>query len=403
MIDFKNANVKKLTDFIRSGCKDTLGKTGIECEHFIVDENNEAVSFYGKNGVEEILNRLREFYPNQVFSNNYLVGLDDGVTYITLEPASQIEVSIIPMDSLSEIEKTYNSFLQRISNILKSLNYSLITSGYQPSSKVDLLPLIPKGRYEMMDSYFLSKGNRARYMMRGSASVQVNIDYLDETDFVKKFTVANALSPIFYLITDNSTVFEGEAYKGYSLRSWIWEQVDSSRCGFLKCNSFEDYARWIYSMEPIFIQEEGKDIFTHRRTNEELFSGKEITENDIKHILSMAFPNVRAKQFIEIRTGDSLPVDLMLSYAALIKGILYNKSAVDELYNQFSDVSVEDMKKQMSLIREKGFECDFYGNDMKFILTQLFSYAENGLTGDERCYLSTLCDISLDFKTPKEI
>lgn len=401
MIDYKKININRLTEFISYGCKEECKNIGVECEHFIVNSDNEAVNFYGDNGVCHILERLSVCYPQKSYSQNQLVGLNDGVVYITLEPAAQIEVSIIPLDSLEKISNVYSEFLSRINAVLSEYNYSLVTKGYQPKSLVDDLELIPKDRYEMMDSYFLSKGNKARYMMRGSASVQVNIDYIDEKDFALKFRLANILSPLFYLLTDNADVFEGKAYNGYSLRSWVWEQVDESRCGFYDFTTFEEYAEWIYSTEPIFIIND-KEEFTSRKTNEEIFSDKELSRDHIKHIFSMVFPNVRVKQFIEIRTGDSLPFDLMIGYAAFIKGLFYNKRAVDKLNEIFCDITVDQMKNQMLLIRENGFDCSFYNMDLKALTEMVFRFAKEGLSEDERHYIEPLENISLKQKTPKD-
>lgn len=400
----KNNNVKKITDFIYSGIKSECKKNiGIECEHFIVGKSGEAVSFYGENGVEEILKSLSEFYPHKTYSNGHLVGLDDGQLYITLEPAAQIETSIAPFDDLGKIKEIYSIFCQNINFILRGYNYTLVTAGYQPKSKADDLDLIPKDRYALMDSYFVSNGNKPRYMMRGSASVQVNIDYFSEIDFIEKFRLANLLSPMLYLITDNAEYFEGEKCRGFSARSFVWENVDDSRCGFLDLRSFEEYAAWLYSTQPIFIQNNGNDEFCDNKTNEEIFENKELSQDDIKHIMSMVFPNVRVKQFIEIRAGDSMPVDFMLAYACLIKGVFYNSEAVRELIDMFAYVSVDDMKNQIKIIRTNGFNCDYYGYNLKELIVKVFELAESTLTMDERTLIMPLKESALSFLTPKQI
>lgn len=404
MIDFKNENIEKITDFIASGVKSQNSKKiGVECEHIITDKKNKAVSFYGDCGIGQVLNLLAEFYPNRTYSDGYLVGLDDGKVFITLEPAAQIEVSIIPLESIKDIERLYCSFVKKITPILHRFGYQLLNVGYHPTAKADNLLLIPKERYRLMDSFFIAKGNKPRYMMRGSASVQVNIDYFSESDFAGKFRLANLLTPLFYLITDNVVIFEGEEYDKYSARSFAWENVDNSRCGFLNFGTFKEYAQWIYSKEPIFIQENGEDVFCENQSNEEIFKEKQITLNDIKHIMSMVFPNVRVKQFIEIRAGDSMPVEYMLAYACLIKGLFYNPDAVKEINSMFGYVTVEDMINQISLIRENGFNCNYYGYDMKKLINKVFDLAEEKLTAEEKQILIPLKDSATDFKTLKQL
>lgn len=403
MINFKKENINRITDFIKSGVKKHLNKKiGVECEHIITDSNFKAVSFYGANGVEEILKDLSQFYPEKTYSDGYLVGLNNGEIFITLEPAAQIEVSIIPLEKVKEIEKLYLAFIDNITPILKKYGYILNNLGYHPSSKADDLPLIPKERYRLMDSYFISNGYSPRYMMRGSASVQVNIDYFNENDFVQKYRLANLLTPLFYLITDNSEVFEGSVYNKYSARSFAWDNVDNSRCGFLDIKSFEEYARWVYSTQPIFIQKKDNDIFCENMSNEEIFKKQLLSLEDIKHIMSIVFPNVRVKQFIEIRAGDSMPTEFMLAYACLIKGLFYNSETINCINSMFDFVSVDDMINQIGLIRDNGFNCDYYGYDMKILLEKVFILAEKELDYEERQFLMPLKTTALSFKPIKQ-
>ena len=404
MSDFKTTNIKKITEYITAGIKANPGRNiGVECEHIITQKDNQPVSFYGENGIASVLEELSVFYPNKTYSDGFLVGLNDDKVFITLEPAAQLEVSIIPLESIEYIKTLYLNFKSNIEKVLTKYSYRLLTVGYHPTAKADDLPLIPKERYRLMDSYFISKGNRPRYMMRGSASVQVNIDYFSEYDFVQKFRLANLLSPLLYLITDNTEIFEAETYQGFSARSLAWERVDNSRCGFLDFSAFKEYSEWLYSTEPVFIQSDGKNVFCPDMNNESIFENKELTDDDISHILSMVFPNVRVKRFIEIRAADSMPCDLMLSYASLIKGLFYNSDAVESLNSMFAFVGTEDMYSQIRLIRNQGFNCKYYGYDIKTVLEKVFCFAKEGLDDEEKCFIDPLMQPALHLFTPKQL
>ncbi len=404
MIDYKKENINRITDYISSGIKkEGTQKIGIECEHFITNADCSPVSFYGEKGVEKILELLRELYPDATFSDGHLVGLNDGKVYITLEPAAQIEVSIIPFDDINKIKDLYLLFVKRIKKILDTFGYQLHTVGYHPGAEADDLCLIPKERYRLMDSYFKSIGNTPQYMMRGSASVQVNIDYFSEDDFAQKFRLANLLTPMFYLITDNAKTFEKNNFEGFSARSFAWENVDSSRCGALDFKFFRQYAAWIYSGCPVFIQQNNKDIACYNKTNENIFDSKLLTEDEIKHILSMVFPDVRVKQFIEIRAGDSMPPDYMFAYAALIKGLFYNKSAVEKINNMFFYVSEFDIRQQIKTIRCNGFDCQYFCTDFYKVIEKVFSLAEENLSSEEKQLMQPLKKSALSLKTPKQL
>lgn len=408
MSNYTNANIKKIEEFILTGCKQSGERNiGIECEHFIVDKNGRAVSYYGENSVESIMNQLSLFYPNKEYSEGHLIALNDGVVFITLEPAAQIETSIIPGSDLFKIRDEYQKFVSRITAILESFSYSLLSLGYQPKSKADDLRIIPKERYKLMDSYFKSKGTNARWMMRGSASVQANIDYFDSADFSLKYKITALLAPLFYLITDNACVFEGERYSGRSARSFIWQNVDDSRCKlpeavFNAGFTAESYAKWIYSTEPIFIiDNNGKVKSTGFDSNEKLFFYREITTQEIKHIMSMVFPNVRVKQFIEIRTGDSMAPEYSFAYTAMIKGLFYNKSVLKELESILSVVSYQEYSSLTANLREFGFNAEYAGMSVKTLMKMLFSFAKENLTDEEKKMLEPLEALSYSEKTPK--
>lgn len=402
MKNLKEININKIVDYIASGEKACSDKNiGIECEHFITDKNGEAVSFYGERGVESILYELSDFYQQKVFSEGHLVGLSDGILYITLEPSAQLEVSIIPFDDINKIKDIYFDFKDKVINILNKYGYSLLNSGYQIKSKVKDLDLIPKSRYRLMDKYFSEKGYNAAYMMRASASVQVNIDYSDELDFKNKYRLANLLSPLFYLITDNSAVFEGDVYNKNALRSYIWQNVDDSRCGIRNFCSYKEYAQWLYETEPIFISQNDDDIFCGNLKNCEIFRDKELTIEEIKHISSMVFPDIRVKQFIEIRPGDSMPPEFMFAYAALIKGIFYNSVAVESLNSMWENVNTSEIQDQILKIQDSGFNCKYLGVDIKELLQLLFNFSENYLDDSESLLLKPLKELSLKFNSPK--
>ena len=234
-------SIKGIVEYVRSGMKQT-SNIGVEIEHFITDKNNKSISFYGENGVGEIFNRLSPFFEMKVYSNDQLVGLSNGNFHLTLEPAAQLEVSIKPCESIDEVKVIYQEFLELLNPVLDEYGYKLVTLGYNPSSKVNELDLIPKKRYEFMDKYFQASGKYGRNMMRGTASTQVSIDYSDEKDCILKLKLANALSPLYALITDNSPVFEGENYDGRMIRTKIWSSVDNSRCGIISGSMEKDFS-----------------------------------------------------------------------------------------------------------------------------------------------------------------
>ena len=85
----------KIIDYIRSGEKAEKDYAiGFEIENFIVDKNNNAITYWDDGGVKDILEDLIKIGYEAVFVDDVLLGATKGKTAISLEPGSQFELSI---------------------------------------------------------------------------------------------------------------------------------------------------------------------------------------------------------------------------------------------------------------------------------------------------------------------
>ena len=53
-----------------------------------------------------------------------------------------------------------------------------------------------------------------------------------------------------------------------------------------------------------------------------------LEDADIEHVISMFWPDVRLKHFVEVRPADCLPADCAIGYTALVKGIFYSEESL---------------------------------------------------------------------------
>ncbi|MFW6016896.1 MAG: glutamate--cysteine ligase, partial [bacterium] len=90
--------IDNLSNYFRSGeIKSSDFKLGMEIEHFIVNENTmEAVSYYGSDGIEEILNEFLKNNWQGIYEDNHLLGLKGEKANVSLEPGGQVELSLYP-------------------------------------------------------------------------------------------------------------------------------------------------------------------------------------------------------------------------------------------------------------------------------------------------------------------
>ena len=380
-------NTERIAEYIAKGCKKP-GKLGLELEHFIVRRDLTHVSYHG--GVKNILERLSAFYPEREYSGDDLIALYSGEASITIEPAGQLEISIMPCSDVNNIMKIYYHFLDRLKPILDEFGFITINSGYSPRTPAAEMELIPKKRYEFMDRYFKKTGSCGINMMRATASTQLSFDFADERDCIDKLRYANILTPIFALITDNSPVFEGKPYKGRMLRTHIWNNVDSDRCGtvpnlFDRDFGFLKYAEYIYTSPAILITENNEPIYTGETPISELYKNKPLAEHEIEHLLSMFFPDVRLKQYIELRPADSMPGEFAAAYTALIKALFINNTVPDT-----SGYTAADIAAAKTELMEHGYNGRIYGIAVKDFVQMLFETAEASLGTKEAALLIPL-------------
>lgn len=398
-------NQKRIADYIRSGIK-PAEKIGLELEHFIITADNKSAGYYGADGVEAVLLELSPNFERKIYSEGKLIALSNGKYHLTLEPAAQLEISIEPCESVRETEEYYRDFLRLVEPALKKRGYRMETYGYQPYDKAEELELIPKERYRFMDRYLRTVGHFGVNMMRGTASAQVSIDYTSEEDCLRKFRLANVLAPLFAMITDNSPIFEGEPYPGRMVRSRIWQDVDPARCGIVPgCLehgfTIDSYAAYLLDAPAILIEEAEGTVYTGKKTVREIYKDREMTTEEIEHILSMFFPDVRLKQYIEIRPADSMPIEYTLSYAAFVRGIFLDLERAEKITG-IAGITEKDVVSSRAELIKCGFDAVVYGRSVREILAELLETAKESLTMDEREYLPKMEEIIMSEKPLKD-
>lgn len=391
-------NKDALVAYFESGIKspDEPGRLGVELEHIITDPHCKAVSYAGETGIGSLLEAMAPNYDEKVLgSQGELLGLVRDGAAISLEPAAQLELSAGPYEQIGAIRCDFEEFHRDLSHLLESRGQRTVIAGYQPVSKADELPLIPKARYGFMDDHFQKIGPYGRFMMRGSASTQISIDYYSVEDCLRKLRLASAASPLFALMSDNAAVFEGDISPHQLMRTEIWRECDPARCGLVpgvldEGFTLEAYADYILNTPAIYHRDEFGVLRSTEKTFGELFAQSAMDQEDIEHALSMFFNDVRLKTYIEIRTADAMPVPFVAAYAALIKGLFYNAAnldALDELFDGVDERAVEDAK---TALMAQGYDGLVYGRPAGELLDALFDLAHSGLERNESSYLIPL-------------
>lgn len=412
-MSYKEQNSKIVADYFRQGAKEDPSLLGVEVEHFVVYADTlHGVPYQsedGRLGVLDVLEYLAQFYRRKSYgADGDLIGLASKKGTVTLEPASQLEISIAPYRTVAEVKAVYEEFRAQVDPFLEEHGAKLVAAGYHPHNKALELPLIPKRRYHFMDDFFRSIGLNGERMMRASASTQVSVDFTDEADAVRKMRVAQALAPVLSALADNTRVFEGEPTDKPLEHLNLWRNVAKFHCGsvpglFNEGWGFADYASWLLGVEPIFITrpaaadpdgESMRPFFDVPAF--EAYGDAPMTEADVEHLISMVWPDVRLKRFVEIRPADSLPEDKILGYTALVKGIFYNEASLKAMEDAFGVVDgvwpLDDSStdEALALIREQGDSAVIYGKTLSDWKRFALETAQAALSPEEATYLKAL-------------
>ena len=320
----------QLLDEFLLGCK-TTKKIGMEYERIpIVKLTNQVAPYGGEYGVCEL---LREFARNDnwdyILDDIHIIGLKKIHDTITLEPGCQIELSIEPQEFIRDLKKRIEEIDSELLPVLDKFGIKLINKGVSPTTTYKNIKLLPKRRYHLMANYLW--GILSDVMMRETAGIQVGVDYKSEEDAMKKFRIANMMMPFATAMYANSR-YRGGVDTGYkSFRALAWLNTDNERCGFATKfqdgMGFKDYVELLLDTPMIFINRDNRTVnmngrLTFRQFMDKGFEGFDAEIDDWQLHSNLYFPEVRLRNFIEIRNHDCVGDGLEYSIPALYKGIM---------------------------------------------------------------------------------
>lgn len=343
-------NKNQLAEIFISGCK-TKETVGVESEKLLVyKESNKAVKY---EDVVKILSFFDENEWQRIYENNNLIGLKGKIGVISLEPGSQIELSLFPFENLDEITSHLMNYYSELAIYADRIGAKVLDIGIQPVSTYENIKIIPKKRYEYMTKYLPTKGLTPFVMMRETAGIQANFDYKSENDAIKKLALALKMSPIISSIYANSPIRNSKYTGCKSYRANSWLNVDEDRCGYIHQKLFEkninfsfmDYVEVLLDVPMIFVQR-GKTCFPTNQTFREFMKdgllGINANIEDWYNHISLYFPDVRLKSYVEIRNHDAQNALMTFSVPAFWRGIMYNQEAMEEIERILSKYEYTD-------------------------------------------------------------
>ncbi len=406
------SGIKKKTDF----------KIGLEFEKLGIDNKKFiAKPFLGENGIFEFLNKFKkEQSLSSQNSGEYVnnINYKDGI--ITIEPGSQVEYSINPRKTIKELNKIVINYNKVTNQLAEDMGIKWIGLGNQPVSTYKDIIIIPKDRYKIMTEYLPAKGSRPFVMMRETAGIQAAFDFNSEKDAMNKLRLSVGLSPIITAMFANSPIREGKFSGFKSYRAYGWLDTDEDRCGLISPElfkndfSFEAYTDIMLNLPMIFLNKEGKWFnmkgMPFREYLKNGYKDYHATIEDWHLHLSSFFPDVRLKNYIEVRCTDCQRENLIPAVPALWKGLLYNQNALEAAWDLIKNLDWKDYAGLRLSVPKLGLEAKCRYFKVADVAKELVNIAilslkeqqnSNGL--DESIYLEELSELVGQGKSPADI
>ena len=402
-----------LEEFIL-GCKNSQ-KIGMEYERIPISKTSgDVVPYYGEYGICELLREFaKEDNWDYILDNKEIIGLKKIHNTITLEPGCQFELSIEPQILIKDLKSKIEEIDSAIFPIMEKFGVKLINKGVSPKTTYRNIKLIPKRRYAIMANYLW--GILSDVMMRETAGIQVGIDYSSETDAIHKFNIANLMSPFITAMYANSR-YRGGVDTGYkSFRALAWLNTDNERCGF--ATSFQDdigfknYVNTLLDTPMIFINRENMTVslngrMTFKQFMEKGYEGFYATLDDWKLHSNLYFPEVRLRNFIEIRNHDCVGGGLEYSIPALYKGILYNSNAMKEVESILGKYYYRELNELRYSVARYAIDAKIRNHKIYDICKELLEIAYYSLkiqSNNEEAFLEPIIELINKHKVPADL
>lgn len=386
-------DVKTIVNSFKKGFKPIeQQRVGIEFERLPVSTKDFTMVDYAKeNGIYDLLRAFAKLDNWEYITDDYnIVGLKKGEDRITLEPGCQFELSLTPEKNIGDLKNKIDNFNKKINPLLNKYDMNLLEYGVSPVSTYKNIKIIPKKRYHIMANYLW--GILSDVMMRETAGIQACFDFSSEEDAIRKFRIANIISPFMTAVFANSPI-RGGVDTGYkTFRGLSWLNTDSERCAFMSKKlfdnksgyDFKDYVQEVMNTPMIFINRNDKPVEILGKIDFEQFikhgyEGHAATLEDFQLHANLYFPEVRMREFIEIRNHDCANHGMQYAVLAIYKGILYDKDALNQAESLMSEFSYNSISELRYCVPKNALDAKIKKYKAKDIAIQLIEIAQKSL------------------------
>ena len=406
-----------LSAVLASGCKPAAEhRIGAEHEKLVFARSDlRRPAYEGEAGIHALLTGLEPDGWAPVIEHNrhgaMLIGLEraGGGANVSLEPGGQFELSGAPFADCHDIAAETARHLEEVKAVGAKLGLGFLGLGHDPLwSRADI-PVMPKGRYDIMRAYMPTVGGLGLDMMLRTCTVQANLDFASEADMGAKFRLSLALQPLATALWANSPFTEGKPTGWLSTRARVWTDTDPDRTGLLSFVfednfGFDRYTDYALDVPMYFVKRSGAYVNTAGRSFRAFMAGdlpelpgETPTLKDWNDHLTTAFPEVRLKTYLEMRGSDVGAQPMLDALPAFWAGLLYDPAAMAAAWDVAKGWTREQREGLRVDAARVGLKAEVAGRSLQAIAKDVLAIAAEGL--DQRgmgeiTFLSPLNEIA---------
>ncbi len=335
------------------------GQVGIEIEMLplrkasLTQAKPSTVALFGSNSLATYLGSMQKEHKDWRYNvlpeePDHLLNIQlEDADQISFEPGGQLEFSTRPYPCLLEAAKRVSQVQAWLDKAAEQAGIRIFQIGMNPWLSVDEIGLqMTKPRYKAMDRFFTADGPDGRRMMRQTCTIQVNLDFGGSEEMLaKRYLASNLVAPLATAIFANSPFLEGQPTGLKTNRGAVWQKMDPTRTGFTQLDEVvrrlnrracvDAYLEKVMQGRVVFVEKLNyKAIETKlsfRDWVEHGVEGVRPTLKDFQTHLSLMFPEVRARGFIELRSVDCQHRFWQMVPSAFYTGLLYDDTSLNAL------------------------------------------------------------------------
>lgn len=274
----------------------------------------------------DVLSRLgkREGWTEQAVGDDPPSWTLPDSSRISFEPGGQLEISSSPHPTASSVIESTRALADILRTAMAEQGIDLIASGVDPYNDIGVVPLqLHRERYVGMTQYFDSIGPSGVRMMRQTAALQINLERGQQP--LSRWLLLNAITPVVVALFSNSTNYAGKRSNHASFRAHLWRTLDDSRTG-IAYDETDPLGRYLEFALDAFAMRSGNRTHPYQTFRQWMRDG-DIGLDDWHFHLSTLFPEVRPKEYFELRSADTIDVKWLAAPVVFVTALVYDRES----------------------------------------------------------------------------